>query len=65
MTLAALGITTLSMPASSLLPVKACLAALDLGAFRAMLAQTRQGAGPAASLRDPIVSWGREHGLPV
>ncbi len=64
-TLAALGITTLSMPASSLLPVKACLAALDLGAFRAMLAQTRQGAGAAASLRDPIVSWGREHGLPI
>jgi phosphotransferase system enzyme I (PtsP) len=64
-TLAALGITTLSMPATSLLPVKACLAALDLGAFRAMLSQARQGAGPAASLRDPIALWGREHALPL
>ena len=65
MTLAALGITTLSMPASALLPVKAFLAELDLCGFRAMLAQARKAAGAAASLRDPIVLWAREHGLPV
>jgi phosphotransferase system enzyme I (PtsP) len=65
MILTALGITTLSMPASSLLSVKSFLAGVDLTALRAVLAQARQAAGPAASLRDPMTSWAREHGLPV
>jgi phosphotransferase system enzyme I (PtsP) len=63
MTLAALGITTLSMPASGILPIKALFAALDLGAYRSVLSRIRQTAGGAASLRDPIAGWAREHGL--
>ncbi len=65
MTLAALGIVSLSMPASSILPVKALLAEIDLNAFRPVLASIRRGGMDAASLRDPIVSWARENGLPV
>jgi phosphotransferase system enzyme I (PtsP) len=63
MTLAALGITTLSMPASGILPIKGLFARLDLGAFRAVLARIRQTAGGAASVREPIAGWAREHGL--
>ncbi len=65
MTLAALGITSLSMPASGILPVKALLAEVDLSAFRPVLSAIRRGGMSAGSLRDPIVSWAREHGLPV
>ena len=65
MTLAALGITTLSMPASAILPVKALLAEVDLTAFRPVLSAIRRGGMTASSLRDPIASWAREHGLPV
>ena len=63
--LAALGMTTLSMPASGILPVKALLAATDIGAFRPVLAAIRRGAAGAGSLREPIVTWAREQGLPV
>ena len=65
MVLAALGITTLSMPASSLLRTKALLAGVDLQGLRAMLAAARAHAGGAASLRGPLASWAREHGLDV
>jgi phosphotransferase system enzyme I (PtsP) len=65
MTLAALGITSLSMPASGILPVKALLAEADLAAFRPVLAGIRRGGLNAGSLRDPIVAWARENGLPV
>jgi phosphotransferase system enzyme I (PtsP) len=65
MTLVGLGITTLSMPAVGLLPVKEVLAALDLPAFRAMLASIRRTEAAAPSLRELIGSWAREHGLPV
>jgi phosphotransferase system enzyme I (PtsP) len=65
MTLAALGITSLSMPASAILPVKALLAEVDLAAFRPVLAAIRRGGRNAGSLRDPISSWARERGLPV
>ena len=64
-TLVGLGLTSLSMPGPSLLPVKAMLARLDLGAFRPVLASIRRNAEGAASLRDPIVAWAREHGLPL
>ncbi len=64
MTLAALGLTTLSMPATALLPTKAFLADLDLAAFRSVLASIRRNAEGAASLREPIAAWAREHGLP-
>jgi phosphotransferase system enzyme I (PtsP) len=63
--LAAMGITTLSMPAGSLLPTKALLAGADLGALRAMLAALRRTGAGRASFRDPIHAWAREHGLPV
>ena len=63
MTLAALGLTTLSMPATALLPIKAFLAGLDLAAFRPVLASLRRNAGTQSSLREPIASWAREHGL--
>ncbi|MDA8248799.1 MAG: phosphoenolpyruvate--protein phosphotransferase [Rhodospirillales bacterium] len=65
MTLVGLGITTLSMAAGALAPVKEVLAMLDLPAFRAVLAAIRRSDGAAASLREPIATWAREHGLPV
>ncbi len=65
MTLAALGITTLSMPASGLPAVKEVLASVDLPAFRAVLTSIRRTGAGAASLREPIAGWAREHGLPV
>jgi phosphotransferase system enzyme I (PtsP) len=63
--LVGLGITTLSMPASGILPIKAMLAQLDLVSFRPVLAAIRRGGAGAASLREPIAAWAREHGLPV
>jgi len=63
LTLAALGITSLSMPASSLLPVKGLLRDVDLHAFRPVLQALRDGATGEASLREPIASWVREQGL--
>jgi phosphotransferase system enzyme I (PtsP) len=64
-TLVGLGITTLSMPAGGLPQVKEVLASLDLPAFRAVLASIRRTSAGAASLREPIAGWAREHGLPV
>jgi phosphotransferase system enzyme I (PtsP) len=64
-TLAGLGITTLSMAAGSVFPVKEAMAGLDLAAFRAVLRLIRQSDGAAASLREPIAAWVREHGVPV
>ena len=65
MTLVALGITTLSMSANGLPAVKEVLASVDLPAFRAVLASIRRTGAGAASLREPIAGWAREHGLPV
>ena len=59
--LAALGITRLSMPAAALPAVKAQLAITDLPAFRALVASARRTADGAASLREPIAAWVREH----
>ena len=59
--LAALGVTTLSMPAGGILPVKAMFAQVDLKAFRSVLGAIRRGGGNG--LRDPIVTWAREQGL--
>ena len=59
--LAALGVTTLSMPASGILPIKAMFAQVDLAAFRPVLTAIRRGGG--AGLRDPIATWAREHGI--
>ena len=63
MTFVGLGITNLSMPASSILPIKALLADLDVTQFRPYLAALRRTSAGAASLRDPIAAWAREHGL--
>jgi phosphotransferase system enzyme I (PtsP) len=63
--LVGLGLTTLSMPASGILPVKAMLAQLDLVSFRPVLTAIRRGGAGAASLREPIAAWAREHGLAV
>jgi phosphotransferase system enzyme I (PtsP) len=57
--LAALGITTLSMPASAILPIKALFSEVDLAAFRAVLAAIRRSGG--SGLRDSITTWAREH----
>jgi phosphotransferase system enzyme I (PtsP) len=65
MTLVGLGIANLSMPASGLPEVKDLLGTLDLPAFRAVLASIRRTAGGAASLREPIAGWAREHGLAI
>ena len=65
MTLVGLGIETLSMPASGIFPVKSLLRSLDLGEFRRVLAAIRRTAGGAASLREPITAWAREHGLEI
>jgi phosphotransferase system enzyme I (PtsP) len=64
-TLAGLGITTLSMSASGLPQVKEALGALDLPVFRTVLASIRRTAGGVASLREPIAGWAREHGVPI
>ncbi len=60
----ALGITTLSMPAASLLRIKALLLGLDLAALRAVVASLRRVDG-LQSLREPLLSWAREHGHEV
>jgi phosphotransferase system enzyme I (PtsP) len=61
--LVALGYATLSMPASAIMPVKELLAGADLGVFRPVLGAIRKTASGAASLREPIAAWAREHGL--
>ncbi|MBV9655593.1 MAG: GAF domain-containing protein [Acetobacteraceae bacterium] len=63
--LAGIGFRTLSMPSGGLMPVKAALADLDLAAFRPVLRVLRQNASGVASLRKPITTWAREHGVPV
>ena len=65
MVLAALGITTLSMPAPSLLRLKSVMAKVELAGLRSVLATLRRAAPSPASLREPIASWAREHGLTV
>ena len=60
--LAAIGITVLSMPAASLLRLKALMARVDLGELRGLLAALRRNDRGAGSLREPIATWAREHG---
>jgi len=59
--IAALGIRTLSMPAGSVLPIKAMFSHVDLGAFQAVLTAIRRGGG--MNLREPIATWAREQGI--
>jgi phosphotransferase system, enzyme I, PtsP len=59
--LTALGVTSLSMPASAILPMKAMLAQVELATFRPVLTAIRRGGG--GGLREPIATWARENGL--
>jgi len=59
--IAALGITTLSMPASGILQIKAMLSQVDLAAFRSVLAAIRRGGG--SGLRESVATWAREQGI--
>jgi phosphotransferase system enzyme I (PtsP) len=60
--LAAIGITTLSMSASGILPIKAMFAQVDLGAFRSVLGAIRRSGG---GLRGSVATWAREQGVLV
>jgi phosphotransferase system enzyme I (PtsP) len=64
-TLIALGLERLSMPSTGIFPVKAALDALDLEAFRPVLAAIRRGESGGASVREPLTAWARENGIPV
>ncbi|MEA2726765.1 MAG: phosphotransferase system, enzyme PtsP [Acetobacteraceae bacterium] len=59
--LAALGVTTLSMPASGILPIKAMFAQVDLQSFRSVLTAIRRSGG--FGLREPLATWAREQAL--
>ncbi len=59
--LAALGVRTLSMPASAILPIKAMFAQVDLKAFQSVLAAIRRGGG--FGLREPVATWAREQAI--
>ena len=61
--LAALGVTTLSMPASAILPIKAMLAQVDLHSFRSVLDAIRRAEG--FGLREPLATWAREQSIMV
>ncbi|MBW4021690.1 MAG: phosphoenolpyruvate--protein phosphotransferase [Proteobacteria bacterium] len=63
--LVALGFESLSMSPSALPRVKSALRRADIRAFRRVLASIRSHQPQAASLREPLSSWAREHGLPV
>ncbi len=65
MVLAAIGITTLSMPAPSLLRLKSALSKVDLAGLRDVLTALRRTPTGPASLREPIASWAREHDINV
>jgi len=59
--IAALGLNSLSMPASAILPIKAMFAQVDLKSFQPVLSSIRRGGG--MGLRDPIATWARERGI--
>jgi phosphotransferase system enzyme I (PtsP) len=63
LTLAGLGMRTLSMPAAGLPRVKEMLARTDLPTFRRVLTSIRRTAHGRPSLREPIAAWVRERGL--
>jgi phosphotransferase system enzyme I (PtsP) len=56
-----LGVTTLSMPASGILPIKAMFAQVDLQSFRSVLTAIRRSGG--FGLREPLATWAREQAL--
>ncbi|MHB1303685.1 MAG: putative PEP-binding protein [Acidiphilium sp.] len=62
---AAIGVDTLSMSGGSILPVKALLAEVDLAVLRPVLRELRRAGAAGGSLREPLLAWAREHGLPI
>lgn len=62
---AAVGVNTLSMAGTAILPVKALLAEADLDALRPVLRELRRSGAAGGSLREPLAAWAREHNLPV
>lgn len=62
---AALGVTTLSMSGSSILPVKAALVETDLSVLRPVLRELRRAGAAGGSIREPLAVWAREHNLEV
>jgi phosphotransferase system enzyme I (PtsP) len=62
---AAVGVNTLSMSGTAILPVKAMLAAADLNSLRPVLRELRRAGAAGGSIRDPLTGWAREHNLPV
>lgn len=62
---AALGVTTLSMSGSSILPVKAALVETDLNVLRPVLRELRRTGAAGGSLREPLAVWARENNLDV
>jgi phosphotransferase system enzyme I (PtsP) len=65
MTLLGLGIPSLSMPSSAVLPMKALLASLHLADFRQVLGAIRRNSAGTASVREAIAAWAREHDVAV
>jgi phosphotransferase system, enzyme I, PtsP len=63
--LVALGFHSLSMSPSALPRVKTALRRVDMGALRRVLAAIRSHQPQANSLREPLSSWAREHGLSI
>lgn len=61
MTLAALGIETLSMQAASLLAVKAALASTDLAKLHTFVDALLAADDGAASLREPLEAWAQDN----
>lgn len=62
---AALGVTTLSMSGSAILPVKAVLVETDLNALRPVLRELRRSGAAGGSIREPLAVWAREHDLAI
>ena len=62
---AAVGVTTLSMAGTGILPVKALLAATDLASFRPVLRELRRAGAAGGSIREPLTAWARERNLPI
>jgi phosphotransferase system enzyme I (PtsP) len=62
---AALGVCTLSMSGTAILPVKAMLVAADLNGFRPILRDLRRAGAAGGSIREPLTAWAREHNLLV
>lgn len=62
---AALGVTTLSMSGSAILPVKAVLVEADLNMLRPVLRELRRSGAAGGSIREPLAVWAREHDLAI